>query len=146
VTLTELTAFIRRHRHGVQASVAPGGAPQAAVVGVAVTDALEIVFDTLGDTRKAANLRRDGRAALVIGWDQEQTVQLEGVADEPRGAELAAVKQTYFAAFPDGSTRESWPGITYFRVRPTWIRYSDFRGSTPVIVEWTAAELAAATA
>jgi hypothetical protein len=137
MTRAELVAFLGRHRLGVLASVAAGGAPQAAVVGVAVSADLELVFDTLGSTRKAANLRRDGRAALVVGWDEEQTVQLEGIADEPAGAELTRLKQVYFAAFPDGPTRESWPGITYFRVRPTWVRYSDFRGAEPVIVEMT---------
>jgi hypothetical protein len=62
-------------------------------------------------------------------------VQIEGVADEPRGAELVALKRVYFAAFPDGRTREAWPGITYVRVRPTWIRYGDFRGAEPLVIE-----------
>jgi len=123
----QLLEFVRRHRYAVQASTAPDGAPQAAVVGIAVTDELEIVFDTLSTTRKAQNLRRDPRLALVIGWDEEQTVQLEGSADEPSGDELARLKQAYFAAFPDGPEREGWPNITYVRVRPTWARYSDFR-------------------
>jgi general stress protein 26 len=123
----ELLAFIKRHRYAVQASVAANGAPQAAVIGVAVSGELELVFDTLGSTRKAENLRRDPRIALVVGWDEEQTVQLEGRADEPQGDELARLKQVYFSAFPDGPERESWPGITYFRVRVDWARYSDFR-------------------
>jgi hypothetical protein len=131
----ELVAFIRKHRWGVEASVAGSGQPQAAVVGVAVSDRLELVFDTLGSTRKAANLRRDPRVAFVIGWDQERTVQIEGLADEPSGAELARLKAVYFAQFPDGPTRERWPGITYFRVRPTWARWSDFSVAEPVIVE-----------
>src|SRR4051812_32177598 len=74
-----LLAFLRRHRIGVEASVAPSGSPQAAVVGFAVSDDLEIVFDAVGTTRKMSNLRRDPRVALVIGWDDEQTVQIEGV-------------------------------------------------------------------
>ena len=143
MTAAALVAFIRRHRWGVIASVAEG-APQAAVVGVAVTDALELVFDTLGSTRKARNLRRDPRVAVVVGWDDGQTVQIDGVADEPAGAELDRVQRVYFAHFPDGPSRLAWPGITYFRVRPTWIRYSDFRagaggtGGEPVIIERTA--------
>jgi pyridoxine/pyridoxamine 5'-phosphate oxidase len=123
----ELLTFLKRHRYAVQASVHATGAPQAAVVGVAVTDELELVFDTLGDTRKAENLRRDPRVALVVGWDDAQTVQLEGVADEPPGDELARLKCAYFAVFPDEREREEWPGISYFRVRVTWARYSDFR-------------------
>src|SRR2546423_1531656 len=78
---------------------------------------------------KAQNLRRDPRVAFVIGWDlgsDERTVQYEGIADEPAGDELARVKAAYFEAFPDGRDRENGPGITYFRARPTWIRYSDF--------------------
>ncbi len=106
--------------------MAADGAPQAAVVGIAVSDALEVVFDTLGTSRKANNLRLDPRVALVVGWDEEQTLQLEGLADEPTGAELERLKRVYLAAFPDGIEREQWPDITYVRVRIKWARYSDF--------------------
>ena len=121
--------FIRRHRYAVQASVAADGAPQAAVVGIAVSDALEVVFDTLGTSRKAKNLRHEPRMALVVGWDEEQTLQLEGLADEPTGDELQRLKRVYLAAFPDGIEREQWPDITYVRVHITWARYSDFRSN-----------------
>ena len=30
----------------------------------------------------------------------------------------------------------SWPGIVYFVVRPTWIRYSDYDQSPPLIHEF----------
>ena len=140
----ELIAFIRRHRLAVVASATSSGAPQAAVVGMAVTDDLELVFDTLGGSRKAQNLRRDGRAAVVIGWDDEQTLQLEGTADEPTGDALAQLQRSYFHAFPDGPTRLSWPGITYFRIVPTWARFSDFRAASARVIELSAGELAAA--
>jgi general stress protein 26 len=129
----ELLAFLRRHRYAVQATTAGDGAPQAAVIGIAVSPELEIVFDTLGTSRKAANLRRDPRIALVVGWDEEQTVQLEGVADEPFGDELSRLKRVYFDAFPDGPEREQWPDITYVRVRLRWARYSDFRAGGIVV-------------
>jgi general stress protein 26 len=127
VTRAEMLQFLRRHRYAVQASTAADGAPQAAVVGIAVTDRLEVVFDTLGTSRKAKNLRREPRVALVVGWDEEQTLQLEGIADEPTGDELQHLKRVYLAVFPDGTEREQWPDITYVRIRITWARYSDFR-------------------
>ena len=139
---TALLAFLRAQKWAVQSSVASSGAPQAAVIGVAITDRFELVFDTLGDTRKAANLRANPRIALVIGWDDGQTVQLEGTADEPRGVELNPLRDVYLEKFPDGRERMALPGITYFRVRPTWIRYSDFRGAAPSIVTWEGATLA----
>jgi pyridoxine/pyridoxamine 5'-phosphate oxidase len=133
VNRADLLAFLRRHRLCVQASVSDVGAPQAAVVGYGVSDDLEIVFDTLGTTRKMVNLRRDPRIALVVGWDEEQTVQIEGVADEPIGVELDRLKQVYFAAYPDGPEREAWKDITYVRVKPTWARYSDFRPGGEIV-------------
>jgi pyridoxine/pyridoxamine 5'-phosphate oxidase len=142
MTRAELLAFIRRYRLAVVASATSSGAPQAAVVGMAVTDDLELVFDTLADSRKAQNLRRDRRAAVVIGWDDEQTLQLEGTADEPAGDTLARLQRSYFHAFPDGTTRLSWPSITYFRITPTWARFSDFRPTSARVIELSAAELA----
>jgi pyridoxine/pyridoxamine 5'-phosphate oxidase len=139
----ELLIFLRRHRLCVQASVSPAGAPQAAVVGYGVSDALELVFDTLETTRKVQNLRRSPRIALVVGWDGEETVQIEGVADEPQGADRERLQRVYFQAYPDGQSRQAWKGITYVRVSPTWARYSDFRGTRPEIVEFSEADLRA---
>jgi hypothetical protein len=136
VTSAELFAFLRRYRHAVQASVAPSGAPQAALVGVAVTDALELVFDTPGSTRKAANLRHDPRIAFVLGGD-DATVQYDGVADEPSGSELRRLQRVYFEQFPERRGRGAPADLTYFRARPLWIRYTGFRDGGPRIVEWS---------
>ncbi len=135
MTPDELLWFLRRYKLAVQATVTPDGAPQAAVVGYAVTDEFEIVFDTVETTRKSLNLRADPRTALVIGWDDAITAQIEGVADFPSGAELERLQASYFTVYPDGRDRLSWPGITHVRVRPTWARYSDFTQEPPHIVE-----------
>jgi general stress protein 26 len=141
----ELLDFLRQHRLAVQTSVSPTGRPQAAVVGIAVTDDFEIVFDTLQSTRKAQNLRRNSNVALVIGgWNgtDERTVQVEGVADEPSDAELERLKAAYYAAYPDGPSRLAWPGLIYVRVRPAWIRYSNYNVDPPEIVEFSGDTLA----
>lgn len=145
MTTSDLLRFMRTQRLAVEASCAADGGVQAAVVGIAVTDAFELVFDTLGSSRKARNLRNSPRAAFVLGGysaNDERTVQFEGLADEPVGAELERIKSTYFDAWPDGPGRASWPGITYFRVRPTWIRFSDFGCAPPRIIEFTVDDLA----
>jgi hypothetical protein len=137
---------MRRHRVAVQASVSAAGSAQAAVVGIAVTDRFEIVFDSLGSSRKAQNLRGNPKIAFVIGGladGEERTVQYEGLADEPTGEELERVKQAYYEVYPDGRSRLAWPGLTYVRVKPAWIRYSDFSVASPMILEFTAAELLA---
>ena len=68
-------------------------------------------------------------------WSDAKTLQVDGVADEPAEAELARIKNVYFASFPDGPEREGWKDITYFRVRPIWMRYSDFASDPPTVIE-----------
>lgn len=121
-----LVAFLRKHKLCVETSVHAGGGPQAAVVGYACTDELELVFDTVTTSRKYRNLKADPRCAIVV-WDEAVTVQLEGVADEPTGEELERLRACYFVAYPDGRDRlRDWADLTYLRVRPQWARYSDF--------------------
>jgi general stress protein 26 len=139
-----LLAFLREHRLAVQASVSANGAAQAAVVGIAVTDRFEIVFDTLDSTRKVKNLRRNPNVAFVIGGmtpGDERTAQCEGLADEPTGEELERLKQIYYGVFPEGPSRASWPGLIYVRVRPTWIRYSNYNVNPPEIIEFSGEQL-----
>lgn len=128
--------FLRQHRLGVLASINLEGHPEAAVVGIAVTERLEIVFDTLTSTRKYANLVAHPEAAFVVGWEDVRTVQYEGVArvlDD--GEQDDALREAYFAAYPDGRDRlRDWEGLVHFVVVPRWIRYSSF-GEVNVIEE-----------
>ena len=139
-----LLHFLREHRLAVEASVSPSSAAQAAVVGFAVSDTFEIIFDTLNSTRKVTNIRRNPKVAFVIGGlvsGDERTAQYEGLADEPSGSELERLTEIYYAVYPDGRARRSWPGLIYIRVRPTWIRYSDYNVDPPEILEFTAERL-----
>ena len=131
-----LAAFIRAQRWAIEATSSLAGSPQAAIIGVAVTEKLELVFDTLASSRKAANLRENPRIALVIGgWNEPQTLQYEGDADFPVDPELDELRQLYFASFLDGPSRLAWPGITLVRVKPRWVRFSDFTVEPPTVTE-----------
>src|SRR5215469_9786630 len=91
-----------------------------------MTRELEIIFDTMKTSRKYANSKKNPRVAWVNGCTTEVTVHYEGSAGELEGEELAKYEQTYCAKFPDGRERLTWPGITYFVVRPKWVRYGDY--------------------
>ena len=96
----QLLAFMRQERYAVQASVSVSGAPQAAIVGIVVSDQFEVFFDTLTTSRKAGNFRRNPSVALVIGpaaADSARTVQLEGRTDEPEGVDLERLLELYFS-------------------------------------------------
>lgn len=131
-----LVDFILARGLGVVSTTSEKGLPEAALVNLVVTDALELVFYTLQDARKCTNLRRDPHIAVVIGWNDEKTLQYEGIADEPAGSELERLKQVYAASRPDAATQMGWPGLTYFRVRPKWVRLSDY-GSRWSVEEMT---------
>jgi hypothetical protein len=127
--------FMAEHRYGVVSSISASGTPQSALVGIAVTDQLEIIFDTLRSTRKYGNLLARPACSVVLGFPGEKTLQLEGNAIEPEGAERFRYQEAYFSAWPDGRDRTGWPGMTYLVVRPTWIRFSDFDQRPPFIEE-----------
>jgi len=137
----DLLRFMREPRYAVVSTVSASGRPQSAIVGVVVTDQFEVFFDTLAPSRKAINLQADPHIAVVFGSlepGSTKTVQYEGIADQPTGLELATLAEQYLAKFPAGVERQSWPGITYYRVRPTWARYSDFSQTPPQICEFDA--------
>jgi pyridoxamine 5'-phosphate oxidase-like protein len=121
---------------GVVSTLGPAGEPQSALVGIAVTPQLEIIFDTVEKSRKFGNLMRDGRAALVAGWQGEITVQLEGTTRRISSTELGPYHETYFRKFSDGPARLKWEGIAYFVITPRWLRYSNYNQSPPEIVEF----------
>src|SRR5262245_1325720 len=115
ISRTTLLEFLRAHRYAVLATRPPRHGAHAAVVGIAVSDNFELVFDTVASSRKAHNIDGDGRVALVIGGadGEERTVQYEGWAELLPTADIRFVEELYFQVFPDGRDRLSWPGIRH---------------------------------
>ena len=120
----DVLAYMRKHRLAVDSTCAADGAPQGALIGIATTDSMELVFDTISSSRKHANLSRDRRVAVTFTGPEEQTLQLEGVAVpvSTSGPDDAVYRDAYYLAWPDG------------RDRLRWARYSDFNG--PLIAEF----------
>ena len=136
ITKAGLLEFLDQQKLGVLGTISPDGSPQSSLVGIAVTPEFEIIFDTVNSSRKYRNLMRNPGCSFVIGWTGETTVQYQGEAREPAGAELAKYQELYFKKWPDGPSRLTWTGIAYFVVRPSWIRYSDFDQQPPLIQEF----------
>jgi pyridoxine/pyridoxamine 5'-phosphate oxidase len=137
MTEADVQRFIAQYKLGVLGTIGDAGTPQSALVGIAVTADLEMVFDTVKSSRKYPNLMARPACSFVIGWAGEQTVQYEGQARLLEPPELERYQEVYFKAWPDGPARMSWPGIVYFAVRPVWIRYSDFDQNPRLIREFT---------
>jgi general stress protein 26 len=135
MNLQEVFQFMNSERLGVLTTATSSGQPQAALMGFAVTPELEIIFDTVRSSRKYPNLKANPKVAWVVGCTTEVTVQYEGEAKELEGEALARYKSIYFQKFTDGPARQNWPGITYFVVRPKWVRYCDYNPASRRIEE-----------
>ncbi len=136
MTLAAVHDFIAQQKLAVLSTTNSANSSQSALIGIAVTAELEIVFDTVKSSRKYSNLILHPACSCVIGWTGEQTVQYEGNAREFSGAELARYQKIYFETWPECRAHQSWPGIVYFVVKPRWLRYSDFDQNPPVIREF----------
>jgi pyridoxine/pyridoxamine 5'-phosphate oxidase len=118
--------FIRARPQGVIATVSADGRPEAALVDIAVTPALEIIFETTDQTRKFANLQSHPAIALVVGWGGKQTLQYDGIVEQLSGDAREEAIALYLSVFPDKATHVDWPGNYYFRTRPVWVRLSNY--------------------
>ena len=134
MTEHDLHQFMAQSKLAVLSTTGDDGRPQSALVGVAVTPKLEFIFDTLKSSRKYPNLIARPACSFVIGWEGAQTVQYEGEAEELRPPDLEICQEAYFKVWTEGTSRLNWPGIVYFRIRPHWVRFSDFGENPPNIV------------
>lgn len=111
---------------GVIATADREHGPESAFINLAVMPDLAIVFETLISSRKYRNLQRDPRAALVIDGGGKTTFQIEGLVDEPTDVLRDDVIAAYYKACAQNLSHRDWPGLTYMRLRPRWLRYSDY--------------------
>lgn len=124
MTQQELIAYISARQNMVIATFGEEY-PQSACVEFG-NDGLTIIFDTNNDSRKFKNIQNNSKVSLVIGWEDERTVQYEGIATLLQdGPELDRLKQAYFKKSPDAQKWESTQGNVYFKVEPKWIRFTD---------------------
>lgn len=124
----DLLPFIRRHQLAVVSTISRSGFPQSSVVRFLATDAFEVVFSAGSQQRKVANLATCEKASAVIGWDEYQTVQLEGIGAVLQGAKLAKIREFFAKEAPEEyAWRRQVDGLQYIKIAPKWLRFSDFR-------------------
>ena len=133
MTRDEFVAFVRSARLGVVATASADGHPQAALVELAVTRDGEVVFDTKAAARKVANIAGNPRVALVVGWNDGVSIQVEGYAEALTEADREEYGRIYLEQFPE--SRALLDEFAVIRVIPRWLRLYDARPESFRVIE-----------
>lgn len=122
--------FIKDHRLAVMSTVNSSALPEASAVGFSfkhVGDSFEIHIATYDSSRKYANLKRNPRVALVVGWEHGKTAQIEGVAEEVTNPEeIKEIEWADLEKMPTVAKYISPDQVVFFKISPVWMRYSNF--------------------
>ena len=121
----KLKNFVQQQGLMVLSTVAVDGKPESATLECALTDDLEIIFDTFHHFRKYENLLARPNVSAVFGWRDDITVQYEGRAEELSGKLLEYYQGFYLRKIPSARKFAEMPDISWFRVTPKWARYTD---------------------
>jgi general stress protein 26 len=120
-----ILAFLKTQHLGTVATVhVLGEKPEAATVGFAETEALEIIFGTFNDSRKYTNLEHNKHVAFVFA-EKNISVQYEGVAHLLEGEEADEAKAMFIKKNPRAARVLNDSRERLIKITPTWIRYTD---------------------
>jgi pyridoxine/pyridoxamine 5'-phosphate oxidase len=134
LSLSEFVEFARAAELAVLATASPAGKPEAALLGVAVTESGDLVVDIHRSARKLTNITRNNQVAVVIGWADDVSIQVEGHIRLVTGDERRGYEKVYLARFPGSRVSDSAFEVAV--ITPEWVRRYD-AGSDPArIAHW----------
>ncbi len=130
----KILEVLANHKLAVIATV-DNNNPEAALIGFNYFDNLELTFGTFESFRKYKNLKANPHAAFVIGWNDSVTVQYEGIVKELHGTELKECQDKYLEKYPTAAKYIHNSRERFFKVTPTWIRYTNLSVQPEEILE-----------
>ncbi len=129
----------KKPRLTVISTVNKDGKPESALMTYAIFEgeALTLVLSTRLNTRKWANLQTNKHVSLVFGGGfSDAEVQFEGDAElfaDPSSYKL--LEEVYFEQNPETLQFRGLPELVFLKVKPTWVRFTDYSASPPVVEE-----------
>ena len=146
-------SFLIANQSGVLATISAAGEPSARLVYYTCDDSFNIYFLTLANTRKAADLKANPRAAFVVSeTETPRTIQIEGTVEDLTDT---ATVDPLLADFVNSLLSHKTYGIPlthfdestlkFFKLSPKWIRWGNFTyeyGSDSVFTEISSKESA----
>lgn len=124
--------FIKKNSLSVLSTVAPDHKSESAVMAYAIQDDFTFIMSTEATTRKYQNILTNPHVSIVVGGLDSPSLQIEGIASISE--DQLAIKDFALNQHPDLKDYLS-DTIKFFEIKTTWLRYSDFNQSPPIIEE-----------
>jgi general stress protein 26 len=120
----------------VLSTVNPDHTPESAVMGYAIREDGNIIFNTNRNSRKWSNIAVNQSVSICVGWDMRVPfIQIEGVAVKiENGTNYTTNEEFYFSCHPNSLAYKGNPDTVFISVRPLWIRFSNM-SITPYSIE-----------
>lgn len=130
--------FLNRCPLAVLSTLNKENKPESAVIAFCETESFDIIFECFKDSRKYSNLKSNKHVSLTTGFSAKKhiTFQYEGVAEEQHGKDIENCKNLF--KNKDTPCSEEFlenPKAIFFKIKPKWIRYSDYTAKPPIIIE-----------
>lgn len=126
MNLENVKQFLGEFETCVLATVNGGEQPQAATVGFSADEDLKIMIATNEKTRKALNIAKNNRVALVVGFEGPKTLQFEGIASKVDRQEQSDRIELHFKKVPGAQRYAGESGQNYYLIDPMWLRFTDY--------------------
>lgn len=131
----KVLSFLQKNESACLATIGLKGGPQVATIYFTVDNDLNLYFAVTPNSRKYASIKRDNRVAVAItNIDKEQTLQMEGVAEELDGVKKNTKAFPALMKLFDKYVWDKVPvvriekgEVAYFKVTPKWMRWADFK-------------------
>lgn len=140
--------FLRKNRLALFASIgADTSAPQASCLYYVVEGVDQLYLVTRKESRKIPNIRKNKKIALVVAQEVEPLeLQIEGDAEIITDTVLeASILKKFLAVATANPASMNFPpvvqlfekGFCFIKITISWMRYSDFSGTEPLVFETT---------
>lgn len=129
--------YLRENEMGVLGYNGACG-PSSALIAYAELGIKSIVFESMCFARKTGRLRHESQTSLVIVdklW-RHVTLQMEGITKPMYGKDFdRAIELFVNKRGPCSSKFFEDKKVRFFKMDVLWLRYSDYTGNAPVIME-----------
>jgi general stress protein 26 len=130
----EALKFLMAQKGGVLSTVWDDQ-PQSAFIYYDADEDFSIYFPTIVNTRKDQNIQAHNKVAFTVSTiNPPRTVQIEGVAEQITDKEMIEAVMANYMDIATYQMKHAAPitklergkGVLVYKIRPTWLRWSDF--------------------